>query len=118
MRDDFSHFFFAFFRSCNEVTDNIFFIFSYANQRTAIKGIKLLKLGKPYKKGGSYFMEKITKNNCCGICEEEKDDGIRLYNLFICTECERNIIHTKPKEEKYRYYLKKLKNIHQQTIYS
>lgn len=53
----------------------------------------------------------------CGICEEEKVEGIHLYRLFICSECERNMIHTEPREEKYEYYLKKLKNINQATLY-
>lgn len=49
----------------------------------------------------------------CGICEEKKEKGIHLYQLFICTECEHNMIHTEPREEKYKYYLKKLKKINQ-----
>lgn len=63
-------------------------------------------------------MESIESMELCGICEEEKANGIHLYKLFICYECERNMIHTEPKEEKYRYYLKKLKNINQPTLYS
>lgn len=54
----------------------------------------------------------------CGICEEEKESGIHLYNLFICCECERNMIHTEPREEKYNYYLRKLKNMNQPRLYS
>lgn len=54
----------------------------------------------------------------CGICEEKKEQGIHLYNFFICTECEYNIIHTEPREEKYKYYLEKLKNMNQSTLYS
>lgn len=54
----------------------------------------------------------------CIICDEEKETGIHLYNSFICSECERNIVHTEPREEKYRYYLEKLKNINQSTLYS
>lgn len=54
----------------------------------------------------------------CTICEEEKKRGIHLYNLFICCECERNIVSTEPREQKYQYYLKKLKNMNQPTLYS
>lgn len=63
-------------------------------------------------------MKPIESMKLCGICEEEKDKGIHLYRLFICYECERNMIHTEPKEEKYRYYLKKLKHINQPTLNS
>jgi uncharacterized protein YlaI len=54
----------------------------------------------------------------CGICEEKKEKGIHLYHLFICTECEHNMIHTEPREEKYKYYLKKLKKVSQPKLYS
>jgi len=64
------------------------------------------------------MMESKERLNLCGICEEEKGKGIFIYRLFICHECERNMIHTEPKEEKYRYYLRKLKNINQPPLYS
>ncbi|HLR08607.1 MAG TPA: sigma factor G inhibitor Gin [Bacillota bacterium] len=54
----------------------------------------------------------------CGICEEKKEKGIHLYKLFICRECEQNMIHTEPREEKYNYYLHKLKNMNQPKLYS
>lgn len=63
-------------------------------------------------------MNPIETLTQCGICEEEKGNGIFLYRLFICHECERNMIHTEPREEKYNYYLQKLKNINQPTLYS
>lgn len=63
-------------------------------------------------------MELMDSIERCGVCEEEKEKGIQIYRLFICDECERNMIHTEPKEEKYRYYLKKLKNINQPPLYS
>ncbi|MUK88098.1 sigma factor G inhibitor Gin [Ornithinibacillus sp. L9] len=62
--------------------------------------------------------ERVMEMEYCGICEEKKQQGIHLYNMFICTECEHNMIHTEPREEKYQYYLKKLKNINQPTMFS
>lgn len=63
-------------------------------------------------------MESLDLRERCGICEDEKETGIRLYNMFICSECEYNIIHTEPREEKYKYYLSKLKNISKPQLYS
>lgn len=63
-------------------------------------------------------MKSTITNECCGICEEEKERGIHLYTLFICCECEQNMIHTEPREEKYNYYLQKLKNMNQPRLYS
>lgn len=63
-------------------------------------------------------MNPIDMTTQCGICEEEKEKGILLYRLFICHECEQNMIDTEPREEKYNYYLQKLKNINQPTMFS
>lgn len=54
----------------------------------------------------------------CTICEEDNQIGIHLYASFICTTCEYNIIHTDPREERYNYYVRKLKNSNQSTLYS
>lgn len=64
------------------------------------------------------MMSKPMMHERCVICEEEKELGIHLYKLFICSECERNMVHTEPREAKYHYYLKKLKNMNQPTLYS
>lgn len=63
-------------------------------------------------------MNPINAIELCGICEEKKEAGIHLYKIFICSECERNMIHTEPREEKYQYYLQKLKNINHSRLYS
>jgi hypothetical protein len=63
-------------------------------------------------------MEPMKELETCGICEEKKEHGIHLYTMFICQECEYNMIHTEPREEKYRYYVKKLKNVNQQQLFS
>ncbi|MFC2948803.1 sigma factor G inhibitor Gin [Virgibacillus sediminis] len=63
-------------------------------------------------------MEQPKSHERCGICEEEKALGIHLYTMFICSECEKNMIHTEPREEKYNYYLRKLKNISKSKLYS
>ncbi|WP_217588384.1 sigma factor G inhibitor Gin [Lentibacillus saliphilus] len=54
----------------------------------------------------------------CGICEEKKPYGIHLYHLFICQDCEYNMVHTEPREVKYQYYLEKLKPVTRPTLYS
>lgn len=63
-------------------------------------------------------MDSVKKLSCCGICEEERENGILLCNLFICNECERNMVHTEPREAKYDYYLRKLKNAKQSNLYT
>jgi len=54
----------------------------------------------------------------CIICDERNTLGIHLYKQFICASCEHNIIHTDAREEKYHYYVNKLKHINQPTLYS
>ena len=54
----------------------------------------------------------------CVICDETREDGIQLHMLFICASCEHNMIHTDVREEKYRYYVNKLKDTDPPTLYS
>lgn len=48
----------------------------------------------------------MSKSCLCGICDQEKQEGIHLYRLFICKECEQKIIQTEPKEVQYHYFVK------------
>jgi hypothetical protein len=47
----------------------------------------------------------------CIVCEMNKENGIHLWDQFLCVECEREIINTDPDDEQYQYYLRKLKSI-------
>ncbi|WP_138420025.1 sigma factor G inhibitor Gin [Aquibacillus sediminis] len=63
-------------------------------------------------------MKVAESKRTCGICDETKSKGIYLYNLFVCNECEQKMVHTEPNEEQYQYYVDKLKNMNQPTLYS
>ncbi|MGM8215735.1 sigma factor G inhibitor Gin [Bacillaceae bacterium W0354] len=47
--------------------------------------------------------------NQCKICEEHKSEGIYLLVSFICSDCEKEILGTSPEEERYQYYVDRLK---------
>lgn len=59
-----------------------------------------------------------TTRQICQICQEEKKEGIVIYQAFICSECEQEMIMTEPEDERYQYFVKKLKAINQTTQYS
>ncbi|WP_084599735.1 sigma factor G inhibitor Gin [Pontibacillus chungwhensis] len=54
----------------------------------------------------------------CGVCDCKREHGIHLYNLFICRDCEKEIIQTAPEDQQYHYFLKKLRNITQTKQFS
>ncbi|WP_181351110.1 sigma factor G inhibitor Gin [Thalassobacillus sp. CUG 92003] len=54
----------------------------------------------------------------CGVCHQEKEAGVYLYKLYICPECEKDIIQTAPEDERYQYYVKQLKDISSSVIHS
>jgi hypothetical protein len=60
--------------------------------------------------------ETIVKS--CQICNEMKVKGITLYTTFICSECEKEMIQTEPGDEKYQFFIEKLRVINQLTQYS
>ncbi|WP_017185074.1 sigma factor G inhibitor Gin [Alkalibacillus haloalkaliphilus] len=47
--------------------------------------------------------------NCCQICGEWKQDGIHVLSSFICKGCEREIVNTNPDDERYQYFVDRLK---------
>lgn len=47
----------------------------------------------------------------CVICEQEKQDGIHVYNSFMCNDCEREIVQTSTDSPKYLFYLQQMKKI-------
>lgn len=59
-------------------------------------------------------MESTTKQQTgeiCLVCEETKENGIHICNQFICTSCEEKLVQTDTDDERYGYYLEKLRKI-------
>ncbi|MBB5325869.1 hypothetical protein HNQ34_002970 [Anoxybacillus tepidamans] len=54
----------------------------------------------------------------CIVCEQLKDQGIRIYTKFLCIDCEKEIIRTDTNDPKYHFYLQQLKKIMNREIYS
>ncbi|MCI0767550.1 sigma factor G inhibitor Gin [Bacillus sp. TL12] len=52
-----------------------------------------------------------TKHEVCIVCENKKDDGIRVQTSFICDTCERDMVETETNDPKYIYYLQQLRKI-------
>lgn len=53
----------------------------------------------------------MKKTECCMICYEEKQEGIHIWNQFLCTDCERDIVATEVEDAKYMYYVERMKRI-------
>ena len=52
----------------------------------------------------------------CVVCGEEKAAGIRIVAQFLCSDCEREIVHTEVEDEKYPYYIERMKRIWLEAI--
>lgn len=46
----------------------------------------------------------MDENKICFVCGQEKLDGIYVFDKYICTDCQYDIINTSPEDEKYEYY--------------
>lgn len=64
-----------------------------------------------------YEMEELkvvppeTCGGTCIVCGESKELGIRIFSQFLCAECEQEIVHTDVEDEKYPYYIDRMKQI-------
>ncbi|MBM7543132.1 sigma factor G inhibitor Gin [Amphibacillus cookii] len=54
----------------------------------------------------------------CSICDNNKEKGIFIYHLFVCEVCEQKLLNTEPEDPNYRFFVNKLKKLHQQAINS
>ncbi len=54
----------------------------------------------------------------CAICELTKKEGMHLYNIFICSECEDVLIHTETNDPMYNEHIEKLRKMNISGIYS
>ncbi|GKU85044.1 sigma factor G inhibitor Gin [Niallia sp. NCCP-28] len=62
----------------------------------------------------SLYQKKVkpySDTEICLICEKQKPLGIHLYHSFICLDCEMDIINTKTSDQKYQFYVRRLKQV-------
>ncbi|MGD9677774.1 MAG: sigma factor G inhibitor Gin [Vulcanibacillus sp.] len=49
------------------------------------------------------------KLKTCAICGTKKREGINIHSYFICAICEEEIVHTEVNNERYTFFIKKMK---------
>lgn len=47
----------------------------------------------------------------CIICGEPKTEGIHIVSEFICDACEAEMVHTDVQEDKYHFFVHRMKRI-------
>ncbi|OIJ17685.1 hypothetical protein BKP37_03520 [Anaerobacillus alkalilacustris] len=47
----------------------------------------------------------------CSVCEQNNENGIHICDIYICENCEREIVNSDVSDEFYRYYLQKLRKL-------
>jgi hypothetical protein len=48
---------------------------------------------------------------CCIVCGSQKEQGISIWNAFICHTCEQEMVHTDVLDDKYPYFIQRMKEI-------
>jgi hypothetical protein len=56
-------------------------------------------------------MQEPHIDNVCIVCKHSKSEGIRIWEQFVCVECERDIVTTEVEDEKYSFYIERMKKI-------
>ncbi|WP_238162459.1 sigma factor G inhibitor Gin [Cohnella sp. AR92] len=47
----------------------------------------------------------------CIVCGQPKEQGIHIVNEFICLDCETEMVQTKVEDEKYPFFVHRLRQI-------
>ncbi|MBP1907331.1 sigma factor G inhibitor Gin [Paenibacillus turicensis] len=55
-------------------------------------------------------MNELAKCTCI-ICGQQKEDGIHIVSEFICDACESEMVRTDVQEEKYHFFIHRMKQI-------
>lgn len=61
--------------------------------------------------GGERLMNERQNIKKCSVCELNKETGIHICDIYICHDCEREIVTSDVTDEFYKYYLQKLKKL-------
>lgn len=56
-------------------------------------------------------MEVLSIMKTCIVCEDVIEDCVTIRQVHICVSCEENMVQTVTHEQKYAYYMKKLKKL-------
>ncbi|GEO26371.1 hypothetical protein AAC03nite_21560 [Alicyclobacillus acidoterrestris] len=59
----------------------------------------------------SELEKQVAADSSCIICHLEKPHGIRICGQFICTDCERDIVHSEVNDAHYQHYVTEMKRI-------
>ncbi|GAA3892582.1 anti-sigma-G factor [Anoxybacillus suryakundensis] len=60
----------------------------------------------------------MSYSKTCMICNEQNKNGIYIFHHFICMDCHNDLIQTETNDEKYKFYVDRLKKIGENKIYS
>lgn len=52
-----------------------------------------------------------VQEQACVICEQTKLEGITIYEKWMCTTCELEIVQTDMKDPKYSFFIQQLRRI-------
>ena len=47
----------------------------------------------------------------CMICENPRPEGIHICGQFLCSECEEEIVRTNVEDEKYPFFITRMKRV-------
>ena len=61
--------------------------------------------------GGEQIMKKGHCQEKCSVCEQRSNQGIHICDIYICENCEREIVCSDVTDEFYKYYLQKLRKL-------
>lgn len=54
---------------------------------------------------------KSVQDKSCVICEQEKPEGIAIYEKWLCLSCELEIVKTDMKDPKYPFFIQQMRQI-------
>lgn len=52
----------------------------------------------------------------CHVCETSQSEGMFIYYLYVCDQCQKKMIATDPEDPSYRFFIDKLRRMREQPL--
>ncbi|TGB00840.1 sigma factor G inhibitor Gin [Halobacillus salinus] len=58
----------------------------------------------------------MREQSCCSVCSKRTSKGIYVLNVFLCHECEQEMVNTPVEDPKYQFFVDQMSKAHHQSM--
>ncbi|MCA0972740.1 sigma factor G inhibitor Gin [Halobacillus litoralis] len=60
----------------------------------------------------------MRESACCSVCSKQTSEGIYVLSVFLCHDCEQEMVRTPVEDPKYQFFVDQMSKAHRSMIVS